>query len=85
MYIIYFMFLLQEIFLLAKVNDCRTISPGSKGVSKALSKKVNAMTFRIALKAVGKSSESMRLRIYKFTTTQNIKMHYDSYGVLYRP
>jgi hypothetical protein len=66
MYIIYV--LLKKIFSLpkllgnmisAKVNNSMIIrnsmSPGGEGVSNVSAKMINAVTFRIALKAVGKA------------------------------
>lgn len=50
-----------------------------------LSTMVNAMTFRTVLKAVGKNSENMSLRIYSFSTIQNIRMKYNLYEELHRP
>ena len=40
-------------------------SPGVEGVSNVLSKMVNVMTFRTALKAVGKNSKNVSSKIYK--------------------
>ena len=50
-----------------------------------LSTIVNAVTSRIALRDVGKSSENMSSRIYNFSTIQNIRMHYELYEELHRP
>jgi hypothetical protein len=50
-----------------------------------LSKMVKAVTFKTALKAVGKNSENMSSRIYSFSTVQNLRMHYELYAGLYRP
>ena len=41
------------------------------------------MIFRIALKAVGKNSENMSLKIYNFSTIQNIRMQYELYKKLH--
>jgi hypothetical protein len=38
---------------------------------------VNAGTFRTALRAMGKSSKYMTLKVYNFLTMQNIKMQYE--------
>jgi hypothetical protein len=45
-------------------------------VPMSLTKVVNSVTFRTALKAVGKISENMSSKIYKktFSTMQNIRM-----------
>jgi hypothetical protein len=43
------------------------------------SKMVSAMTFRKALKAIGKNSEYMSRRMYNFSTMQNIMMQYELY------
>jgi hypothetical protein len=40
-------------------------------------KMVNAGTFRTALRAMGKSSKYMTLKVYNFLTMQNIKMQYE--------
>jgi len=51
-----------ENILPAKVNDSMTIRNrmcvGDKGVSNVLNKMENAMTLKIAFKAVGKNSEN---------------------------
>ena len=47
------------------------------------SKVVNAVTFRTALKAVGKSSENMNSRTY--ATMQNIWVQYELYEGFHRP
>jgi hypothetical protein len=65
-----FLFLLQEIFSLsAKVDNSIIIrdsrSQGGKGVSISSAKLVSTVTFRTALKAVGKNSENMSSKIYK--------------------
>ena len=39
----------------------------------------NAVTFRTALKAMGKNSENMSSKIYNFSTMQNIRMQYELY------
>ena len=44
----------------------------------------DAMTFRIALKAVGKNSKNMSSKIYNFSTMQNIRMQYELYEGLHR-
>jgi hypothetical protein len=64
-----------------KVNDSRTIinSMGLGGESVFFSKMVSAMTFRKALKAIGKNSEYMSRRMYNFSTMQNIMMQYELY------
>jgi len=46
---------------------------------------VNTVTFRTALKAVGKNSENMNSRIYHFSAMQNIRMHYELYEGSYGP
>ena len=50
-------------------------------MSNVLSKMVNVMTFRTALKAVGKNSKNVSSKIYKqdFSTMQNIRMQYELY------
>ena len=45
---------------------------------------VNTVTFRTALKAVGKNIENMSSKIYNFSTMQNIRMQYELYKELYR-
>ena len=45
---------------------------------------VTAVTFRIALKAVGKNSENMSSKIYNFSTMQNIRMQYELYEGLHK-
>jgi hypothetical protein len=45
---------------------------------------VNAETFKTALKAVGKNSKHMSLKIYNFSTMQNIRMQYELYKELHR-
>ena len=71
----------------AKVNDFmitrNSMSLGSKNVF--LNKMVNSMIFRTALKAEGKNSENMCLRMYTFSTMQNIRMQYELYEGLHRP
>ena len=42
------------------------------------------MTFRIALKAVGKNAENMSSKIFNFSTVQNIRMQYELYKGLHR-
>jgi len=42
----------------------KSISLGGKHVSMSLTKMVNVVTFRTALKAVGKNSENMSLKIF---------------------
>jgi hypothetical protein len=37
------------------------------------------VTFRAALKAVGMKSKNMSLKIYNFSTMQNIRMQYELY------
>ena len=60
---------LQENVLFAKVKVSMIIRDSmSSGVSKVLSKMVNAVTFRTALKAVGKNNEDMSLKMYNFST-----------------
>jgi hypothetical protein len=53
-------------------------------MSKKKKKKVNAVTFRTALKAVGKNSQNMRSKIHTFSTMKNIRMHYELYKELHR-
>ena len=52
-----------------KVNDSMIMrystSLGGEGVSMSLAKMINTVTFRTALKAVGKNSENMSSRIHK--------------------
>jgi hypothetical protein len=87
-YIIYFLFLLQEMFSLsrllgdvlpAKVHDSMIVristSPGVKNVF--FSKMVNTVTFTTALKAVGKNSENLSSRMHNFSSMQNIRMQYE--------
>jgi hypothetical protein len=45
---------------------------------------VSAETSRIALKAVGKNSETMSSKIYNFSTMQKIRMQYELYKELDR-
>jgi hypothetical protein len=40
---------------------------------------VNAETFKIALKAVGKNSENMSSRVHNFSSMQNIRIQYELY------
>ena len=47
-----------------------------------LSKMVNAVIFRAALKAVGKISENISSIMYNFAIMQNIKMQYELYKEL---
>ena len=54
------------------------------GENVFLNKMVNAVNFRIALKAVGKNTENMSLKIYNFSTMQNIRMQYELYKELHR-
>ena len=44
---------------------------------------VNSMIFRTALKAEGKNSENMSLRMYTFSTMHNIRMQYELYKELH--
>jgi hypothetical protein len=60
-----------------------SMSPGGENVF--LSKMTNAVTFRTALKAVGKNSENMSSRIYNFSTMQNIRIQYEFYEGLHGP
>jgi hypothetical protein len=60
------------------------MSPERKRVS-VFSKMANTMTFRIALKAVGKNSDNLSLRMYNFSTMQNIRIQYELYEGLHRP
>jgi hypothetical protein len=54
------------------------MSPGDEGVANvSLSKIVNVGTFKIALKAVRKSSRYMSLKICNFSTMQNIRIQYE--------
>jgi hypothetical protein len=48
---------------------------------------VTAVTFRIALKAVGKNSKNMSSKIYRwdFSTMKNIRMQYELYEGLHGP
>jgi hypothetical protein len=46
---------------------------------------VNGVTFRTALKAVGKNSENRSSKIHNFSTMQNIRMQYKLYEELHRP
>jgi hypothetical protein len=46
---------------------------------------VIAMTFRTALKAVGKNYENMSSKIHYFSTMQNIRMQYELYKGLHGP
>jgi hypothetical protein len=87
MYIIYFMFLPWEMFSLlklsrkvlpTKVKDTMIIK-SSTSLRVGLSKMLNSVTFRTALKAVGKNSVNMRSKIYNFSTMQNIRMKYELY------
>jgi hypothetical protein len=43
---------------------------------------VNARTFGTALKAVGKNSKNISLKIYNFSTMQKIRMQYELYEEL---
>lgn len=45
---------------------------------------VTAVTFRTALKAVGKNSEN-EFKMYNFSTKQNIRMQYELYERLHGP
>jgi hypothetical protein len=47
-----------------------SMGPGDKGKSMSLAKMVNTLTFRTALKAVGKNTENMSLKIYKQNFTR---------------
>jgi len=60
-------------------------SAGGKGASVSLAKMINAVTFRIFLKAVGKNSKNMSSKIYKldFSTMQNIRRQYELYEGLH--
>jgi hypothetical protein len=40
------------------IKGSKSLSPGGKGVSNVLSKMVNAVTFKTALKAVRKNSKN---------------------------
>ena len=51
----------------------------------SLANMVNGVTFRTALKAVGKNSENMSSKIYNFSTMQNIRMQYELYEGLHGP
>jgi hypothetical protein len=42
------------------------------------------VTFRIALKAVGRKTDNRSLKIYNFSTMQNVRMQYDLYKELHR-
>ena len=61
-----------------------SMGPGDKGKSMSLAKMVNTVTFRTALKAVGKNTENMSLKIYNFSTMQNIRVFYELYKELHR-
>jgi hypothetical protein len=41
------------------------------------------MTFMTALKAVGKNTENMSLKIHNFSTLQSIRMQYELYKKLH--
>jgi hypothetical protein len=43
------------------------------------------VTFRTALRAVGKDSENMSSKIYNSSTLQNIRMQYELYKEFHRP
>ena len=55
---------------------------GSENVSNVPQQNDIAVTCETYLKAVGKNSENMSLRMYKqdFATTKNIRMQYELYG-----
>jgi len=53
------------------------MSLGGKGIANVLVK-VNAGTFKTALKSVGRSSRYMSLEIYNFSTLQNMRIQYES-------
>ena len=62
--------------LSAKINDfmiIRSMSLGGKGMSNVLGKIVNVVTFRTALKTVGKNSENMSSKICTLITIKNHK------------
>jgi hypothetical protein len=42
------------------------------------------VTFRTAIKAVEKNAENMSLKIYNFSTLQNIRMQYELHKELHR-
>jgi hypothetical protein len=69
--------------LSAKVNDSTimrdSISLGGTGVSNISAKWENAVTFRTALKAVGKNYKNMSSKIYSFSTMQNVRTQYELY------
>lgn len=52
------------------------MSPGGEGMSKILSKMINIIIFKKALKAMGKNSENMSSRMCNFSTKENIWMQY---------
>ena len=57
---------------------------GSENVSGDPYQNGDTVTFRTALKAVGKNSENMSSKIYNFSTMQNIRMQYELYKELHR-
>lgn len=65
------------------IRDSRSL--GSEGMFNVLSKMVNAEIFRTSLKAVGKNSKNMSLKIYNLPTMQNIRMQYELYEELHGP
>lgn len=45
---------------------------------------LNIVTFRTALRAVGKNSKNVSSKIYNFSTMQNVRMQYELYEGLCR-
>ena len=84
-------FHVPENALPVKVNEFMIIrnstNPESKNVSNVSRQNGNAVTFRTALKAVGKNWEYMISGIYKqdFSTMQNIRMQYELFAGLHGP
>ena len=74
-----------------KVNESmivrNSMSLGGNNVSNVSWQNGNTVSFRTAIKVVGKNSENMSSRIYKqeFSTMQNIKMQYELYEGLHGP
>lgn len=55
----------------------KSINPEGEGMFKVLSKMVNAIIFKTALKVMGKKiSENMSSRMYTFSTEEKIRMQY---------
>jgi hypothetical protein len=72
-----------EASLVYKVSSRTARATQRNPVSKK-KKIVNAVTFRTALKAVGKNSENMSSKII-LQPCKNIRMQYELYEGLYRP